>query len=173
MSIINAAPDLGFPPDVGTGIPAGRTVIAVVIEWRGRIALFRRSGTVGHDSGLWHCITGFVEVGATPQQQAIAELFEETGLQANDLLDLRQGPALLLADESDSRWLVHTFTAVTTRRRLRLDWEHDSYRWTTAHKAKRFTNRVTWLDTVLDATGHFRTPDQDPRPPRRRTGTER
>lgn len=135
-------------------IPRDHTVIAVVIEWRGRIALFRRSGSLGHDSGLWHCITGFMEVGATPRQQTLEELFEETGLQANDLLDLRQGPDLVVADGSGTPWLVHTFTALTSRRRLEINWEHDSYRWTIPNKAKRFNNRVTWLDNVLDATGH-------------------
>jgi hypothetical protein len=38
---------------------------------------------------------------------------------------------------------------------LRIDWEHDSYRWTAPHKAKRFANRVDWLDNVLAATGHY------------------
>lgn len=153
MSIIKAPPSLGS--GFILGIPAERTIIAAVIEWRGRIALFRRSRGVGHDNGLWHCITGFVEAGATPEQQARAELFEETGLQAKDLIDLRDGPALILTDGRGTPWLVYTYTAVTTCRRLRLDWEHDSYRWTTAQRVSRFTNRVSWLEYVLDATGHL------------------
>lgn len=157
MNTIDRSPGLAFPPGLPTGIPTGNTVIAAVIQWQGRIALFRRSSRLGHDSGLWHCITGFVEAGATPEQQAREELLEETGLQAKDLLDLRHGPALVVADGSGTPWLVHTFTAVTGRRRLNLNWEHDSYRWTPASKTKRFTNRVNWLDTVLDATGHLRT----------------
>jgi 8-oxo-dGTP pyrophosphatase MutT (NUDIX family) len=157
MITIDASPGPGLPPGPAVDIPAGNTVIAAVIEWRGKIALFRRSRRPGqHDSGRWHCITGFVETGATPEQQAREELFEETGLQTEDLLDLRQGPALVIADGTGARWLVHTFTAVTSRRRLNINWEHDSYRWTTAPKAKRFTNRVDWLENVLDATGHSR-----------------
>jgi 8-oxo-dGTP pyrophosphatase MutT (NUDIX family) len=154
-SIIKAISALGSVDEVLSDVAAERTVIAVVIEWRGRIALFRRSRGGGHDSGLWHCITGFVEVGATPEQQALDELSEEAGLQAEDLLDLRQGPVLVLPDSCGSLWLVYTFTAVTTCRRLRLDWEHDSYRWTKADKVKRFMNRVMWLEDVLEATGHL------------------
>jgi 8-oxo-dGTP pyrophosphatase MutT (NUDIX family) len=154
MSTINAFRGVGFPSDAAYDIPPDRIVIAAVVEWRGRIALFRRSRSLGHDSGLWHCITGFVDAGASPEQQTLEELFEEAGLQAKDLLDLRQGPALVVADGSGAPWLVHTFTALTSRRRLKINWEHDSYRWTAPHKAKRFTNRVTWLDSVLDATGH-------------------
>lgn len=138
----------------GYDVPRDHVVIAVVIEWRGRIALFKRSGLLGHDSGLWHCITGYMEAGATPRQQTLEELSEETGLQAKDLLELRQGPDLVVADELGTPWLVYTFTAVTSRRRLEINWEHDSYRWTNPDKAKRFINRVTWLDNVLEATGH-------------------
>jgi ADP-ribose pyrophosphatase YjhB (NUDIX family) len=135
-------------------IPLDHVVIATVIQCRGRIALFRRSRRPGHDSGLWHCITGFLEAGAAPEQQTLEELFEETGLQATDLQALHQGPDLVVADDSGAPWLVHTFTALTTRRRLKINWEHDSYRWTDPRKARRFTNRVTWLDSVLEATGH-------------------
>jgi 8-oxo-dGTP pyrophosphatase MutT (NUDIX family) len=154
MSTMNALPRVDVPPDAATNVSADHIVIAAVVEWRGRIALFKRSQRPGHDRGLWHCITGYVEAGTTPEQQAIEELFEETGLEANDLLDLRKGRALVMTDGFGTPWLIHTFTAVTSRRRLKINWEHDSYRWTTARKAKRFTNRVIWLDSVLDATGH-------------------
>lgn len=154
MSPIQPVPAIRFPSDIASDIAPDHVVIAAVVQCRGRIALFRRTRRLGHDSGLWHCITGFVEAGATPEQQTLEELFEETGLQAKDLLDLQQGPDLVVADGSGTPWLVHTFTAFTSRRRLKINWEHDSYRWTVPHKAKRFTNRVIWLDNVLDATGH-------------------
>ncbi|WP_211482622.1 NUDIX domain-containing protein, partial [Arthrobacter sp. OV608] len=163
MSTINRSFGVGLSSEAASAIPADRIIIAAVVEWRGRIAMFRRSRSLGHDSGRWHCITGFVEVGATPEQQALEELFEETGLQAKDLLDLRQGPDLVISDDSGIPWLVHTFTALSSRRRLTIDWEHDAYRWTTPHKAKRFANRVGWLDNVLAATGHY--PVAVPTPP--------
>lgn len=155
MSTIDRSLGVRLSSEAAPAIPADRIIIAAVVEWRGRIAMFRRSRSQGHDSGRWHCITGFVEAGATPEQQALEELFEETGLQAKDLLDLRQGADLVVPDGAGNPWLVHTFTALTSRRRLKIDWEHDSYRWTPAHKAKRFSNRVGWLDNVLAATGHY------------------
>lgn len=128
-----------------------RTVVAVIVEWRGRIALFKRSQSVGHDRGLWHCITGYLEPGTTPEGQAFTELREETGLTENDLTDFRQGTPLLLPDKQGNPWLVHTFTAVTRRRRLTVNDEHDNFRWTAPSKIRRFSNRVTWLDQVLEA----------------------
>jgi ADP-ribose pyrophosphatase YjhB (NUDIX family) len=134
--------------------PASRTVVAVVVEWREKIALLKRSQNLHHDRGRWHCVTGYVESGATPREQAFLELFEETGLARTDVLDLRPGAGLVLPDGTGQPWLVHTFTAVTSRRRLKLDWEHDAYRWTAPGKTPRFANRVSWLDPVLEATGH-------------------
>jgi ADP-ribose pyrophosphatase YjhB (NUDIX family) len=149
MSLATLLPESGEvrPPAVCTP----REVVAVIIERHGRIALFRRSQSVGHDRGRWHCITGYLESGASPEGQAITELREETGLTENDLIDVWQGTPLLLPDKQGNPWLVHTFTAVTRRRRLTINNEHDTFRWTAPSKVRRFSNRVTWLDQVLEA----------------------
>ncbi|MFF2317903.1 NUDIX domain-containing protein [Arthrobacter sp. NPDC058097] len=130
-------------------------VVAVVVQWRDKIALLKRSRDLAHDRGRWHCVTGYLEPDASPEEQAFRELLEETGLAMDDLLELREGRDLMLSDGSGMPWLVHTFTAVTSRRRLELDWEHESYRWTPPGKTARFSNRVSWLDSVLEATGHL------------------
>ncbi len=134
---------------------SGRSVVAVVVEWRGKIALLKRSHSLHHDRGRWHCITGYIEPEASPREQALQELLEETGIRDADLVEFKPGAVLSLDDESGAAWVVHTFTAVTSKRRLVLDWEHESFRWTIPEKTARFANRVVWLDTVLEATGHL------------------
>ncbi|WP_416982586.1 NUDIX domain-containing protein [Streptomyces sp. T028] len=84
------------PPTPGT-VERG-TVVAVALTWRGRVGLFKRGARVGHDAGLWHCVTGFVEDGNPTRAEALRELFEETGLAAADLTGFRPGPVLDLAD---------------------------------------------------------------------------
>lgn len=160
MSVTETCESAGSSPEPYLSFSASdRCIVAVVLECSGRIALFKRSRTVRHDQGLWHCISGFVEAGASPKQQALEELFEECGLEFGDLISLKQGPALVLADDSGGEsWRVHTFTATSGRRRLGINWEHESYRWTRPEKLRRFFNRVTWLDIVLEATGHVRAP---------------
>ncbi|WP_427132309.1 NUDIX domain-containing protein [Pseudarthrobacter sp. S9] len=151
MNIGNPPQSVAIPSADTSAIPSTQTVVAVVIEWRGKIALLKRSRDVHNDRGLWHCITGYLEPGASPKQQALQELIEETGLHAATLLDLRAGPDLVIISKDATPWLVHTFTAVTSQRRLKIDWEHDAYRWITPNKVKRFVNRVAWLDDVLHA----------------------
>src|SRR5690349_21785110 len=82
--------------DATAGLP--REVVATVVQWRGRIALFKRSQFVGHECGLWHCITGYLEPHVTPEQQALTELEEEAGLLPQDLADLQRGERLLIPD---------------------------------------------------------------------------
>lgn len=138
--------------------PNGHVVVAVVVERRGKIALFKRSRHVAHDQRLWHCVTGFVERPTSPVEQALREVLEETGIERADLLELREGPSLKLDDDFGAMWTVHTFTASTLQRRLKIDWEHEAYRWTQPSKVKRFANRVPWLDLVLKVTGHLGDP---------------
>lgn len=132
-------------------VTSTREVIAVVLECRGRIALFRRSQFVGHDRGLWHCITGYVDAGISPLQQALTELHEEAGVTLSELSDFEHCSSFDLEDSRGGQWLVHTFKAVTGRRRLLINEEHDKYRWITPANVKRFSNRVDWLPHVLDA----------------------
>lgn len=135
-----------------------RTQVAVVIEWRGKVALFKRRLHLDRDGGMWHCVSGQVAPGATPKQQALEELLQETGLRAANLLDLRAGPALVINDNDGLPWLVHPFVALSSQRRLKIGREHDSYRWTHPSKVKRFSNRVPWLDSVLHAISSLTEP---------------
>jgi 8-oxo-dGTP pyrophosphatase MutT (NUDIX family) len=129
-----------------------RDVVAVVLTRYERVGLFKRSRHVRHDAGAWHCITGYVDPGRSPLQQAVEELWEETGLRVTDLHRLVAGPVLDLPDVSGGRpWVVNTFAAATTERRLTLNWEHDQYRWVRPARISRFDGRVTWLADVLAA----------------------
>lgn len=170
MGLGNLTPHVAAPCPETPPFAAGHAGVAVVIEWRGKIALLKRSRYLDHHRGLWDCIIGRLEPEACPKQQALKELLKATGLHAAHLLDLRDGPNLVINDGITEPWLVHTFTAVTSRRRLETDWEHESYRWTAPEKVKRFSNRVSWLDHVLHATGLIipgaLTPNQSPQPHR-------
>lgn len=126
----------------------GRVIVAVVLTWRGRIGLFKRSALVHGDAGRWHCLTGYLDEGEDPVGQALLELREETGLTE---VDLRAGPLLVLDDDAGTPWHVHTFLAVTTQRRLDLNWEHDHYRWVLPRAVSAFDGRVAWLTDVLEA----------------------
>jgi 8-oxo-dGTP pyrophosphatase MutT (NUDIX family) len=147
------APQNGSPDSTRAGAAQPRPVVAVVLERRGHILLLKRSAQVTHDQGKWHCITGYIETGRSAVLQAIDELFEETGLRLVDLISLEAGPVLSICDAAGQPWQVHTFNASTLRKRLTLNWEHDTYRWVHARRLRKYDGRVPWLDTVVGAAG--------------------
>jgi hypothetical protein len=70
-----------------------------------------------------------------------------------DLESFDVGEILTLTDSGGLVWTVHTYRAVTTRRRLQLNEEHDSYRWVLPAALARFGNQVDWLMPALAASG--------------------
>jgi hypothetical protein len=104
-------------------------VVAVVVEWQRKIAPLKRSRNRDHDRGLWHCTTSYLEPGVSPKQQ-VEEIFGRNGPECGKPPRPSGWPCLVINDDDSEPWLVHAFTAVTSRRRLEIDWEHDAYRWT-------------------------------------------
>lgn len=125
-----------------------RAVVAVALWHDSELCLLRRSQLVGSDAGLWHCVTGYLEPGASPEQQAQAELFEETGLSSDRLDTLVTGGSFVLAGDDGTLWKVHIFHATVRSRTLSLNWEHDQYRWVDPAEVPA-AHQVWWLRNVL------------------------
>lgn len=123
-----------------------REIVAVLLTFGDRVGLFRRSAMVGSDAGLWHCITGFVEVGETPLASALREVQEESGVV--DLVVV-EGPEMVLVDESQNEWLVHTFLGTASSEQIELNWEHDDYQWIDAPQLAALEGCVAWLPEVV------------------------
>jgi len=128
-----------------------RPVVACILRHAGRIALLKRSQAVGSAPGRWHCVTGFVEEGIGPLDQALTELDEETGL-ASDAMRLVAAPPPLRIERPAQGWVwvIHPFLFETASPELRLDWEHDEYRWIDPLDLAA-TDCVPWVRTVWEA----------------------
>src|SRR6266581_2087579 len=75
-----------------------------------RILLVRRSQRVGTYNARWAGISGFLEGGVTPDEQAYTEIREETGLQREQVRMLKRGAIVEHEDESIRRhWYIHPF----------------------------------------------------------------
>lgn len=106
-------------------------VVTCFLEEGGSVLLVRRSGRVGTYQARWAGISGYVEPGASPLEQARQEILEETGLEGGQAVLLREGAVLEILDEGlGKRWFVHPFRfRIQDRSKVRLDWEHTDFRW--------------------------------------------
>ena len=130
--------------------PQTTAVVAVIVRNRDRICLLKRSSLVSHDSGRWHCITGYLSEYQDSEEQALTEIAEEIGLAVTDLKSLQQGTTLNISDEHGHHWTVYTFSCDVTKWTLTLNWEHDSYQWLHRRDLSRFA-LVPWFFDVLQA----------------------
>jgi 8-oxo-dGTP diphosphatase len=96
-----------------------------------RILIARRSQRVGSYNARWGGISGFVEEGVTPDEQAFTEIREETGLQREQVRMLRRGAIVEVEDAALGRhWYVHPFLfEVLTPDAITPDWEATEMRW--------------------------------------------
>jgi 8-oxo-dGTP diphosphatase len=96
-----------------------------------RILLVRRSQRVGSYQGHWAGISGFVEAGVSPDEQAYTEIREETGLQRDQVRMLRRGAVVEYEDASLGRhWLIHPYLfEALTPDAIQTDWEATEMRW--------------------------------------------
>jgi 8-oxo-dGTP diphosphatase len=95
------------------------------------ILTVRRSQRVGSYNARWGGISGFVEKGVTPEEQAYTEIREETGLQRDQVRMLKRGGIVEYVDPAIGRhWYVHPFLfEALTPDAIHTDWEADEMRW--------------------------------------------
>jgi ADP-ribose pyrophosphatase YjhB (NUDIX family) len=100
---------------------------------RDEILLVRRSQKVRTYRGAWAGVSGYLEPGVTPLEQAYTELREEVALPADAVQLLREGESLAVHDAAQGlSWVVHPFLfALDAPERIKTDWEATEHRWVT------------------------------------------
>jgi 8-oxo-dGTP diphosphatase len=95
------------------------------------LLLVRRSDRVRTYRGHWAGVSGYLEPGVTPEQQAYTELREETTLAPEHVRLLAAGQPLPVHDPAAGlEWVVHPFLfLVLAPERIRTDWEARDSAW--------------------------------------------
>jgi len=105
-----------------------------------RILIVQRSQRVGSYHNQWAGISGFVEPGITPDEQAYTEIREETGQQRDQVRMLRRGAVVEHIDPALGRhFYIHPFLfEVLTPDAIRIDWEANEMRWIAPTELKNY-----------------------------------
>ncbi|MBI2059719.1 MAG: NUDIX domain-containing protein [Nitrospirae bacterium] len=103
-------------------------VVTAFLENRGRILVLQRSRRIGTYPGYWAGVSGTVEF---PEDvQVYVEIYEETGLTADDLTLVQKGRPMTARDNSFGvNWVITPYLFRTSTRRVRLNSENIGYRW--------------------------------------------
>ncbi|WP_408956865.1 NUDIX domain-containing protein [Natrinema sp. 74] len=103
-------------------------VVTAFLRNRGEILLLCRSDAVGTYAGRWGGVSGFAE--GRPDEQVLAEIREETGLEAADVSLVRSGRPVEFEDtELEREWVVHPYLFDCETRDVTLSEEHDAFAW--------------------------------------------
>jgi 8-oxo-dGTP diphosphatase len=105
-----------------------------------RILLVRRSQRVGSYNARWAGISGFVEEGVTPDEQAYTEIREETSLQREQVCMRKRGAVVEHEDTAiDRHWYIHPYLFdVLTPGAIQIDWEATEMRWIAPSELSQF-----------------------------------
>jgi ribose 1,5-bisphosphate isomerase len=106
-------------------------VVLAVVRCGDLICVARRSQAVGTSRGQWSVVTGYVEAGIDPVEQAWVEVAEELGLQPPELHLCSQLPAVpLTSTTSGKAFVVYPLLfECSSTSDVVLNWEHDAVEW--------------------------------------------
>ncbi|MDQ2717491.1 MAG: NUDIX domain-containing protein [Chloroflexota bacterium] len=95
------------------------------------LLIVQRSQRVGSYHGHWAGISGFIEPGVTPDEQAYTEIREETSLQRDQVRLLKCGAVVEHLDASLNRhFYIHPYLfEALTPTAIKIDWEATAMRW--------------------------------------------
>jgi 8-oxo-dGTP pyrophosphatase MutT (NUDIX family) len=112
-------------------------VVTVLLFHKGKIALVKRSASVGTYQGFWSGISGYLE--GDPNAHFLTEIREETGLNPKDVILLRTNKPLRIEDKKLKRaWMVHPFLCkVKNPHAIKLDWENLEIKWIAPSRIQR------------------------------------
>lgn len=98
---------------------------------RDEIFLVRRSQRVRTYRGAWAAVSGYLEPGVSPLEQALTEIREETGASADAVRLLKEGAPVAFNDSTIGQsWVVHPFLfLLSPSASLKTDWEATEHAW--------------------------------------------
>ena len=110
-----------------------RVVTCIMLNDDGELLVLKRSDKVRTYKGLWGGIAGYIEENEDPYETALKEIFEEAGLEENDVMLLKQMTPFKFTDFYEEKrydWKVFPFLfKIVKKSKIDIDWEHSEYRW--------------------------------------------
>lgn len=121
------------------GLPVVCTMVSIVVlrgtGARSRMLLLKRHGR--YLDGVWSYVAGHIEAGESGAQAALRELAEETGLRPERLYATSFCEQFLDHDKHCIQIVPAFVVHVAGNAQVRLNGEHDAFRWMSLARAQR------------------------------------
>ena len=127
-----------------------KEVVGGFIMHKGKILLLKRSPSHSHGNE-WGVVSGFIEKGETSYQATLREIFEEVSIEPKELKLIKEA-SIIKIQEEDTLWIVHPFLFETNSDKIKLEKEHEEYRWISPEEIYKF-DFVIGLDKDMRALG--------------------
>jgi 8-oxo-dGTP pyrophosphatase MutT (NUDIX family) len=99
--------------------------------------------------GLWGGVSGIIEGNEEPLNRAKIEIFEETGMDENNIVLSRTANQMQVTSQYlNHGWIIHPFLFTAKESKIKLNWENSEYKWISPDELSNFKT-VPSLDKVL------------------------
>lgn len=126
-----------------------KKVVTCLLHRKGKILMLKRSQKVGTNKGKWAAVSGFIERGERPEETALKEIAEETGISTARLEG--RGETLRIRDGTHV-WSIYPFLFEVGDEDVKLDWEHTECAWVDPAELDGY-DTVPGFRKVLDVLG--------------------
>ncbi len=115
-----------------------------------KILILKRSQTVKTMKNMWSGISGVIENNEEPLVRAKIEIFEEIGINENEIRLLKTGNEMDIISKQykNHKWHVFPFLFETENLEIKLNWENSDFKWINPNELKKFSV-VPDLERVL------------------------
>jgi len=115
-------------------------VVIVFLKYKNEILLLKRSEKVREHRGRWDVVAGYIDEIKPVREKVLEEVKEETGIGEDNVLAMRIGEGYKAVEKEISKtWFVlPVLVELKNKPDIKLDWEHEEYRWVEAEELKNF-----------------------------------
>lgn len=114
-------------------------VVHVFLKYKDKILILKRSDLLFTYPKRWSVVAGYLEKGDDLLERAIKEVEEETKIKKQNLRLLKKGKSYRVKDKSINKtWIIHPFLFETKTNKVKIDWEHTTFRWIKPKEIKRY-----------------------------------
>ena len=126
-------------------------IVTSFIKDDDKILILKRSNKVKSMKCLWAGVSGIIEKhDTTPLDRAKTEIFEETGINENEIELLKSVEQIKIESEQykDHTWNIFPFLFKANNPKIKLNWENSDYDWIKPNQIKNYKT-VPELDKIL------------------------